>query len=427
MRLTLSPLLLAASGFALVACGAPPAASFPTTTAPEEAPTPPRPGFICSDPYGCVDIAPDAPIHIAYALALSGAVGPLGEDARRAIDIAIDDAGGRVLGHPILLAGEDTLCNAEGGRAAATRLAADPTIVAIVGTTCSSEARAAMPVISGAGMTMISPSNVNPDLTDPDHPDQWVGYLRTAHNGDVEARLAAEWAFSEMGLTTAATLHDGSPEAERLAGLFAEYFTGLGGTITSQQAIEVGQTDMSPALLAIAADTPELLFYPVFEPEGGFVTEQARSTPGLQDLVLLGGTSLFTDSFPGNAGAAVAGVFLMGPRATGEDYEDFLASWREAYGEVPGSGSHAAAYDAVNMTLQAIESVAIVSEDGAVHIPRQGLRDALYRTSGFPGLTGTLTCDENGDCAAGDGLAVYRLTDAEAEEGHWPPEIVWSP
>ncbi|MEK7787156.1 MAG: ABC transporter substrate-binding protein, partial [Chloroflexota bacterium] len=95
-----------------------------------------------------MDIAPGAPIHIAYALTISGATAPLGEDSKGAIEIAIDDKGGELLGHKIELTGEDTLCNAEGGQAAGTKLAADPTIVGIIGTNCSSEARAAMPLIS---------------------------------------------------------------------------------------------------------------------------------------------------------------------------------------------------------------------------------------------------------------------------------------
>src|SRR5690349_22481027 len=89
-----------------------------------------------SDAIGCVDIAPGDPIHFAYALSVSGATAPLGEDARGGVEIAIDDKGGELLGHPIELTGEDTLCNAEGGQAAGTKLAADPTIVAIIGTTC---------------------------------------------------------------------------------------------------------------------------------------------------------------------------------------------------------------------------------------------------------------------------------------------------
>jgi branched-chain amino acid transport system substrate-binding protein len=167
--------------------------------------------FECTDAIGCVDVAPGDPIHIAYALTVSGATATLGEDSRGAMEIAIDDVGGELLGHPVSLTGEDTLCSAEGGQAAGTRLAADPTIIAIVGTNCSSEARAAMPLISQAGMVMMSPSNTNPDLTNPDHPDHWPGYFRTAHNDIFQGAVAAQFAYNELGLTTAATIHDGSP------------------------------------------------------------------------------------------------------------------------------------------------------------------------------------------------------------------------
>ena len=37
--------------------------------------------------------------------------------------------------------------------------------------------------------------------------------------------------------------------------------------------------------------------------------------------------------------------------------------------------------------------------DGSLVIGRQALRDALYATKDFDGITGKLTCNENGDCA----------------------------
>src|SRR5690606_33499549 len=126
------------------------------------------------------------------------------------------DRGGELLGHPIELSGEDTLCSAEGGQAAGTKISADATIIGVVGTNCSGEARAAMPLISQAGMVMISPSNTNPDLTDPNHPEQHDGYFRTAHNDLFQGRVAAEFAYNELGVRKAATIHDGSPYAESL-------------------------------------------------------------------------------------------------------------------------------------------------------------------------------------------------------------------
>jgi ABC-type branched-subunit amino acid transport system substrate-binding protein len=51
------------------------------------------------------------------------------------------------------------------------------------------------------------------------------------------------------------------------------------------------------------------------------------------------------------------------------------------------------------MIFSAIEAVAQMDGEGNLLIGRQALRDALYGTSGFVGITGNLTCNELGDCA----------------------------
>jgi len=417
--------VLSIAGLILAACATPTTAP---TAPPAGATTPPEPvAFECTDAIGCVDVAAGDPIHIAYALTVSGATATLGEDSRGAIEIAIDDVGAELLGHPLELSGEDTLCNAEGGQAAGTKLAADPSIVGIIGTNCSSEARAAMPLISAAGMTMISSSNTNPDLTNPEHPDHWPGYFRTAHNDLFQGRIAAEFAYGVLGLRTAATIHDGSPYAESLQQVFSDNFVALGGTVTAQEAVNVGDTDMTGVLTSIAAGSPEILYFPIFEPEGGFVADQAKGTPGLEDTILMGADGLLADTFPENAGTAAVGMYLSGPYVAGADYTNFLAKWTAKFGGVPPSGFHAFAYDATNMLFQAIEAVATVDADGAVHVPRQALRDYLYNLRDFPGLTGNLSCDVNGDCATGEALGVFQLTDAEVTGGNWPPAVTWTP
>jgi branched-chain amino acid transport system substrate-binding protein len=384
--------------------------------------------FVCDDALGCVDIAPGDPIHIAWALTVSGPTATLGEDSRGAIEIAIDDKGGELLGHPIELTGEDTLCSAEGGQAAGTKLAADPTIVGVIGTNCSSEARAAMPLISQASMVMISPSNTNPDLTNPEHPDHWPGYLRTAHNDLFQGRVAAEFAYNELGMTSAATIHDGSPYAESLQQVFADVFTELGGTITSQQAVSVGDTDMQPVLTTIATGSPQIIYFPIFEPEGNLIAQQAKQVSGLEATILMGADGLFADTFPEATGDAAVGMYLSGPFVSAEDpdYAAFLTKWGEKFGGVPPSGFHAHAYDATNILFAAIEAAAVVDADGTVHIGRQALRDAMYATANYEGLTGNLTCDENGDCATGEALAVFLLGEAEVG-GNWPPPVYWRP
>ena len=51
------------------------------------------------------------------------------------------------------------------------------------------------------------------------------------------------------------------------------------------------------------------------------------------------------------------------------------------------------------MIFACIQSVAGVDASDTLYIGRQALRDCLYATTSFPGITGTLTCSEYGDCA----------------------------
>lgn len=366
--------------------------------------------YECMDAIGCVDVAPGDPIHIAWIQTVTGATGPLGLTNVRGAEVALNEIGFELLGHPVQWDGEDSLCSIEGGQAAGTRIASDPTVVAVMGTTCSGEARGAMPLISEAGMVMISPSNTNPDLTNPEHPDHWAGYLRTAHNDLFQGRIAAEFAYTELGLTTAATIHDGSPYAESLQQVFADVFAELGGTITAQEAVNVGDTEMTGVLSTIATNAPEIVYFPIFEPEGNFIADQKCDTAGLEATASMGADGLLTSTFSPAAGSCAVGMYLSGPFVTPEAQADFLAAYNELFGEGPAAGFAPHSYDAMNMILGAIEAVAVVDADGTVHIPRQALRDHLYATSGYAGLTGSLTCDANGDCATGEALAVFQVS-----------------
>jgi branched-chain amino acid transport system substrate-binding protein len=390
--------------------------------------------YECTDEIGCVEIAPDEPLHIASMLTISGATAFLGEDSKGAVELAIDDRG-KLLGHDILYTVEDSGCSAEGGQTAATKVAADPTIIGVIGTNCSSAMTAAMNTISSAGLVILSPSNTAPALTFPDQTWQ-PGYFRVCHTDLFQGAVAAEFAYNELGAGTAATIHDGSPYADQLQQVFADKFVELGGTVTFQGAVNVGDTDMRTILTSVAADTPDILYYPIFEPEGPFITAQSSEITGLENTTLMGADGLLSDSFPESAGPNAIGMYLSGPYVTGAAYDDFLAKWETKFGGVPPSGFHAFAYDGTNILFDAIEKVAVVQDDGTVYVPRQALRDAIAETSGYQGLTGTLDCGSkefgdlgtsNGDCATGQALGIFELTEAEVNEGNWPPPVVYTP
>jgi branched-chain amino acid transport system substrate-binding protein len=378
--------------------------------------------YTCTDTIGCVTVAPSDPVHIAYALVISGADATLGTDSRNGAEIAIQDKGGQLLGHNILFDGVDDGCSAEGGQAAGTKLAADPTIVAILGTSCSSAVRVAEPLWSKAGFVTISPSNTAVDLTLKGNENQWPGYLRTAHSDSVQGKAAAEFAFNKLGVKKAATIHDGSIYAQQLQQVFADNFTKLGGTITAQEAVDPNQTDMSGVLTSIASGSPELIYHPIFVAAGVQIIRQARTTPGLEKVYLMGADGMFSPDVMKGAGDAVEGVFVSSPdtSAFGPDYQTkFVPEYKAKFGTEPISIFHAHAYDAMNMIFACVEKVTVKDSDGTLHIPRQGLRDCMYATTNFKGLTGNLTCTPTGDCADPK-IAVY-----EYHAGVYPPTKIW--
>ena len=379
------------------------------------------------DPIGCVAVKKGQPIHIAYWMVIAGPDASLGIDTRRGVELAMADKGGKLLGYPIKLSGQDEGCNAEGGQAAATKLASDPTIVAAIGSNCSSAARPGAPILWKAGIPTVSPSNTAPYLTDPKRGKEYDGYLRTAHNDKIQGAVAAQFAIKKLGVKTAATIHDGSVYAEQLQAVFAEEFKKLGGTIVAQEAVAPTDTDMRPVLTKIATGKPEFIYLPIFIAAAGHITRQSKEVAGLEKVALMSADGSFSPDFYKAAGEAAVGMYHSSPdfSAFSAGYKDFLAKHQKKYGEKPLAPYHAHAYDAAMMIFAAVEKAGVKDGD-TLYIPRKALRDALYATKGQKGLTGTISCSEFGDCAD-PRIAVFQQTAENIKKLVNPETPVWKP
>jgi branched-chain amino acid transport system substrate-binding protein len=374
--------------------------------------------FECTDAIGCVEVAPGDPIKVGVLQALSGDMGPLGQDLARCVELAVKDRGREFLDHPIVLQIEDSQCTEEGGTMAALKVVADLQVLGIIGPTCSGAAASAIKVVSEAGLVMISGSSSSLSLTSVGGvrgADWQPGFLRTAQNDTQVGRVAATYAFQVLGLSKAATIDDGDPYTRGLSDTFTQVFTELGGEAVLSAAVNKGDTDMHPVLTAVAASGAELLFLPVFRMEGDYIVLQAGEVAGLENVTLMSAEGLYFDEFIEAMGESGVGMYFNTPmRPEGPAFEAFASRYETEYNEPPTSTPyHAHTYDALNVLLQAIEAVAVQDKDGTLHIGRQALRDVLYATSGYQGLTGSLTCDEYGDCGA-IRLQVTRLDDPAA-------------
>ncbi len=431
-RLSLLALLVFVLALGLVACGSGgttetpvatdvPAGDMATEEPAMEATDEPvgETSMECTDALGCVEIAPGDPILIASALVISGPNIELGTDSQHGVEIAIAMRP-EILGHPVELQAEDDGCSAEGGQAAGQKIVSNPQVVGVIGTSCSGAGVPMAAIISDAGYLMISPSNTSPALTDPDQ--AWKpGYFRTAHNDLIQGAAMATFAYQELGLTKAAAIHDGDPYTEGLASAFYDAFQALGGEGVGFEAEAADATNVEPLLTSIAAAEPEFLFYPVFQPLAPLLTNTARTIPGLENTILAAADGVFSPSFLEATPGTSEGMYLSGPDLSFDNkmYQDeFIPMYQDMFGSEPTNVYHAHAFDATNMLLNAVEAVAQQGADGTLLVGRQALRDAVAATSGYQGITGSLTCSQYGDCADA------RIAVSHVENGEFVP--VWS-
>ena len=380
-------------------------------------PTPPP--FECTDAIGCVTIAPGEPLKLGVIQALSGGAAPIGIDQTRGIELALAAREDQLLGHPIELQIEDGRCSSEGGTIAAMQVVADPQVVAVVGTTCSGAAVTAAKIVSEAGLAMVSGANTAPCLTAISRiqgHDWQPGYLRTTHSEATVARAAATFVLQELGMTQAAAIHDGDSYTRGYAEVFEQAFTDLGGEVVLVAAVDKGDTDMHPVLAAVAASGAELVFFPLFQPEADFIVLQAKEVAGMENIILMGGGALLADSFIESVGPDGVGMYVVGQAPLQSPALDELVSAYEArYDESPGTSGLGHAYDAADLLLRGIEAAAVQDAGavGTLHIGRQALREALYATTDFEGVSGTFICDEFGDCNTAS-FNIMRLADPAA-------------
>jgi len=374
---------------------------------------------------GTVEVGPGEAIQIRSLNAITGDVAFLGIPNENGIRMAVEDYG-QIGGHDVDLGtGMDDLCSADGGQAAAQTIVADQDVLGVIGTSCSGAATAASPLISEAGMVMISGSNTSPaltsDLAGTAGKNYNPGYYRTAHNDLYQGAAAANFALDVLGVTTAAAIHDGDPYTEGLATAFADAFASGGGTVTGFTAVNKGDSDMVPVLTEVAAGSPEMLFFPIFQPEGDFIVQQASTVSGLENTIMMAADGLLNSNFL--AVAETQGMFFSGPdvrygsnynQSTGETAADVLADYKAEFGEAPAAPFWAHSYDAAALLMDAI-AAASYEDGGALIIDRAGVREHLNGVTDYSGLIGTMACDAYGDCSSSKITVIQNIDTADYE------------
>lgn len=358
----------------------------------------------------------DKVVKLGIIVPLTGKNAPFGVGVRNSVELAVKQANEAkaIPGWKIVVDAQDDTATPDVGANAATKLAGDKEVAAVVGTVNSGVAQSVQPILNLAKIAMISPGNtgvsltMGPDATKPKR--QYPNYFRVCTNDAVQGPFGAQYAW-ENGYKKIAVVNDKKPYGQGLAKAFAAEFKKLGGEIVADKTVNADETDFSTVIDLIKPTNPDLVY---------FGTEFQLAAPFSQQLhgkglkvPVMGGDGVVDDKYIELAGASAEGdlaTIVGAPIESLESGKSFVEAYK-AGGYKDGWGIYGGfAYDATNALIAALKvSLASASD---VASARQATIDALGKVS-FEGVTGKVAFDEFGD------TTTKTLTVDVVKDGKW--------
>ncbi|MCI0531172.1 MAG: ABC transporter substrate-binding protein [candidate division Zixibacteria bacterium] len=316
---------------------------------------------------------------------LTGTTATFGISCKNGIEMATEkvNARGGILSKPLKVIYEDTQGKAEEAAAVVQKLINQDDVAAVIGEIASSRSLAGAPICQRAMIPMITPASTNPEVTKKGDYIFRVCYMDD-FQGEVIARIAAEM----LKVKTAAVLQDVKNDySVGLAEFFTKEFEKRGGTVLVNESYSEGDIDFRAQLTSIKNKNPQVLMVPGYYTEVGLVARQAREL-GIT-FPIVGGDGWDSPRLIDIGREALEGAYFVTHFTDGDPdslVQNFVKEYEAKYHEKPDAMA-VLGYDAAMILYQAIRNA------GSTGGP--ALRDAIAATSGFKGVTGMITIDEN--------------------------------
>ncbi len=367
------------------------------------------PSLLAGFLWGCAGgSAPEVKeIVVGQYGSLTGAEATFGISTRNGIELATEaiNAAGGIGGMKIRMVVEDDQGKPEEVSTVVNKLISRDRPVALLGEVASTLSLTAAPLAQNAGIPMISPSSTNPKVT-----LQGDYIFRVCFIDPFQGTAAAKFAYNTKGVRKVALLKDvKSDYSQGLGQFFTETFTALGGQVVGEESYSKDDLDYKAQLTKIIATGPDAIFIPGYYTNVGLIAQQARQL-GFQGI-FLGGDGWDSSKLAEIGGAAIAGAYFTNHYSTDDPnptVQDFIKKYQAKFHEIP-DGLAALGYDAAQVLYMAMAEVAkdpamaaalgdrssVPATEPARKKAREALRAVLAKTSGYAGVTGSITIDEN--------------------------------
>jgi branched-chain amino acid transport system substrate-binding protein len=354
--------------------------------------------------------AEDLVIKIGHVAPTSGGQADLGKDNENGARMAIDElnAKGMTIGGKkakFELLAEDDAADPKQGTAAAQKLV-DSKVNGVIGHLNSGTSIPASKIYSDAGIPQISPSATNPKFTR-------QGYKTTFRVVADDVQLGGtlgKYAVKTLKGKSIAVIDDRGAYGVGVADEFVKGVKAAGGTTVDRQYTNDKATDFTAILTAIKAKKPDIVFYGGMDAQAGPMLRQMKQL-GI-DAKFVGGDGICTARLPELAAGTPADGQIICAEAGGvegaakKSMDDFKAAFKKKYGvEVQIYAPYV--YDSVMVMAEAMKKAN--SADPAKYLP------VLAKTTGYKGVTGTISFDDKGDVKNG-ALTLFTYKGGKREE-----------
>ena len=340
-------------------------------------------------------------VKIGHVGPISGAIAHLGKDNENGARLAIEDlnAKGISIGGAKVkfeLVAEDDAADPKQGAAAAQKLV-DGKVNGVIGHLNSGTSIPASKIYSDAGIPQISPSATNPKFTRQGYKTTFRVVADDVHLGGTLGRYAVK----TMKGKNIAVIDDRTAYGQGVADEFEKAVKAAGGTIVGREFTNDKATDFMPILTTLKGKKPDVVFFGGMDAVAGPMLKQMKSL-GVS-AKFMGGDGICTGELSKLAGDAMADGQVVCAEAGGVEgaqkkaMDDFGVRYKKRFNDdVKLYAPYV--YDAVNLMVDAM--VTAKSSEPAKYLP------VLAKTTGYKGVTGTISFDDKGDVKNG-ALTLY--------------------
>lgn len=331
-------------------------------------------------------------IKIGANLELSGGVASYGSSINDGAKLAVEEinAAGGIDGKKIKLVAVDNKSETAEATAAATRLAEQEKVVAMLAPATSGNSVATVQIAKQHKVPIVTASGTAPNVTVNDDGSVNEYAFRTCFIDPFQGTVAANFATNELGVKNVAIFADNASDyAKGLAASFKETVEANGGTVVAEEAYVAKDVDFKSQLTNIKGKNPDFIFIPGYYEEVGLIVKQAREL-GI-NAPLMGADGWDSPTLVDLAGAEALNNTFITNHYSSEDpdakIQGFVEAFKAEYNQAPNA-FHALGYDSIYFIVDAIKRV-----DG--EITGEAIQKQLAATKDISLITGTFSVDKN--------------------------------